>query len=155
VGDPREQIDLIAQELDEPLMQRWIVEHKARAFAYVQAYPTNAWPQTHLRHLPNVAVAIFAFIGEPVMLGCGHGSALLHAVGEKLLAEGVPVVAIDPDCDNHRTRRAYRRAGFFGESRVETANALLSLCFSHSLLDNGTSPRGELSQPACAAIQSM
>jgi aminoglycoside 6'-N-acetyltransferase len=121
-GDPQEQIDLIAQDLDEPLMRQWIVEHKGCAFAYVQAYPTNAWPQAHLTHLPNGAVAIDAFIGEPTMLGCGHGSAFLHAVGEKLLAEGAPVVAIDPDCDNHRARCAYRRAGFFGESIVETTN---------------------------------
>src|ERR1700674_1542564 len=74
---------LITEDLDEPLMQQWIVEHEGRAFAYVQAYPANAWPQTHLTHLPNEAVVIDAFIGEPAMLGCGHGSAFLHAVGEK------------------------------------------------------------------------
>jgi len=116
-----EQIDLITEDLDEPLMRQWIVEHEGRAFAYVQAYPANAWPQTHLTHLPNEAVVIDAFIGEPAMLGCGHGSAFLHAVGEKLLAEGAPIVAIDPDCDNHRARRAYTRAGFVEESIVETA----------------------------------
>ena len=97
------------------------MKNLSRAFAYVQAYPANAWPQTHLTHLPNEAVVIDAFIGEPAMLGCGHGSAFLHAVGEKLLAEGAPIVAIDPDCDNHRARRAYTRAGFVEESIVETA----------------------------------
>jgi aminoglycoside 6'-N-acetyltransferase len=96
-GDPKEQIDLITEDLDEPLMRQWIVEHQSRAFAYMQAYPANAWPQTHLTHLPNGAVVIDAFIGEPAMLGCGHGSAFLHVVGEKLLAEGAPIVAIDPD----------------------------------------------------------
>jgi aminoglycoside 6'-N-acetyltransferase len=121
-GDPKEQIDLITEDLDEPLMRQWIVEHQSRAFAYLQAYPANAWPQTHLTHLPNEAVVIDAFIGEPAMLGCGHGSAFLHVIGEKLLAEGAPIVATDPDRDNHRARRAYTRAGFVEESIVETAN---------------------------------
>src|ERR1700720_1540663 len=55
-GDPKEQIDLITEDLDEPLMRQWIVEHEGRAFAYVQAYPAKTWPQTHLTHLPNGAV---------------------------------------------------------------------------------------------------
>ena len=121
-GDPKEQIDLISEDLDEPLMRQWIVEHEGRAFAYLQAYPAHAWPQPHLTHLPNGAVVIDAFIGEPAMLGCGHGSAFLRIIGKKLLAEGAPIVAIDPDCDNHRARRAYARAGFVEESIVVTAN---------------------------------
>jgi aminoglycoside 6'-N-acetyltransferase len=120
-GDPKEQIDLITEDLDDPLMRQWIVEHEGRAFAYLQAYLANAWPQTHLTHLPNGAMIVDAFIGEPAMLGCGHGSGFLHAVGEKLIAEGAPIVAIDPACDNQRARRAYARAGFVEGSIVETA----------------------------------
>jgi hypothetical protein len=77
-------------------------------------------------------VVIDAFIGEPAMLGCGHGSAFLRVVGEKLLAEGAPIVAIDPDRDNHRARRAYTRAGFVEENIVQAANGPLLLCFCHS-----------------------
>src|ERR1700722_1808276 len=83
-GDPNEQIALITEDLDEPLMRQWIVEHERRPFAYVQAYPQNAWPQKHLRHLPDGAEVIDAFIGEPAMLGQGHGSAFLRMVAEKL-----------------------------------------------------------------------
>jgi aminoglycoside 6'-N-acetyltransferase len=119
-GDPKEQIALITQDLDEPSMRQWIVEYKARPIAYVQAYHLDAWPQTHLLHLPNGTTAIDAFIGEPAMLGRGHGNAFLRALGEKLLAEGAPVVVTDPDCDNYRARRAYARAGFVGEEIVET-----------------------------------
>jgi aminoglycoside 6'-N-acetyltransferase len=120
-GDPKEQIDLITEDLEEPLMRQWIVEHEGGAFAYVQVYPANAWPQTDLARLPKEAVVIDTFIGEPAMLGCGHGSAFLRAAGEKLLAEGASIVAVDPDCDNHRARHAYARAGFVEESIVETA----------------------------------
>jgi aminoglycoside 6'-N-acetyltransferase len=120
-GDPKEQLALVTEDLDEPLMRQWIVEHTGRAFAYAQVYPARAWPQSHLMGLPNGAAVIDAFIGEPAMLGCGHGGVFLRALPEMLLAEGAPVVAIDPDRDNHRARRAYARAGFIGEEIVETA----------------------------------
>jgi aminoglycoside 6'-N-acetyltransferase len=120
-GDPQEQLALVTEDLDEPLMRQWIVELTGRAFAYAQAYPARAWPQSHLVCLPDGAAVIDAFIGEPAMLGRGHGSAFLRALAEMLLAEGAPVVAIDPDRDNHHARRAYARAGFIGEEIVETA----------------------------------
>jgi len=120
-GDPKEQLVLVTQDLDEPLMRQWIVEHAGRAFAYAQVYPAQAWPQPHLMRLPNGTAVIDAFIGEPAMLGRGHGSAFLRMLAEMLLAEGAPVVAIDPDRDNHRARGAYARAGFIGEEVVETA----------------------------------
>jgi len=120
-GDPREQFALVSEDLDQPLMRQWIVTHDARPFGYAQAYPARAWPQPHLAHLPQTAAVIDAFIGEPAMLGCGHGGAFLRALAEKLRAEGAPVVAIDPAHDNHRARRAFARAGFRGETIVQTA----------------------------------
>ena len=121
-GDPDKQLALLTEDLDEPLMRQWIVEHQGHPFAYVQAYPARAWPQSHLMHLPDGAEAIDAFIGEPDMLGRGHGSAFLRAFAEMLIAEGAPVVAIDPDVDNHRARCAYARAGFVGNDVVETGD---------------------------------
>lgn len=119
-GDPEEQLALLTEDLDEPLMRQWIVEHQGRPFAYVQAYPARAWPQSHLMHLPDGAEAIDAFIGEPDMLG--HGGAFLRMFAEMLIAEGAPVVAIDPDPDNARAIRAYARAGFVGDDVVETGD---------------------------------
>ena len=132
-GDPEEQLALVTEDLDEPLMRQWIVKQRGHPFAYVQAYPARAWPQSNLLHLPDGAEAIDAFIGEPDMLGRGHGGAFLRAFAEMLIAEGAPVVAIDPDLDNNRARRAYARAGFVGEDVVETAKgpAVLML-FSYS-----------------------
>lgn len=121
-GDPEEQLALLTEDLDEPLMRQWIVEHQGRPFAYVQAYPARAWPQSHLMHLPDGAEAIDAFIGEPDMLGRGHGGAFLRMFAEMLIAEGAPVVAIDPDPDNARAIRAYARAGFVGDDVVETGD---------------------------------
>ena len=62
------------------------------------------------------------------MLGRGHGSGFLRHLAKRLLAEGAPVVAIDP-LDNHRARRAYARAGFVEQTVVEakTGPAVLML----------------------------
>jgi aminoglycoside 6'-N-acetyltransferase len=131
-GEPEEQLALITEDLDEPLKKQWIVEHAERPFAYIQVYAAGAWSQSHLAHLPDRAQVIDTFIGEPSMLGRGHGSAFLRAMTEKLLAEGAPVVAIDPARDNHRAHRAFVRVGFTEEQIVasETGFAALMLLFA-------------------------
>jgi len=126
-GEPTEQFALVAADLDEPQMRQWIVEHKGRPFAYVQVYPTDAWPQPHLASLPRGAVGVDAFIGVPEMVGRGHGSAFLRAFAEMLIVEGASAVAIDPDLDNHRARRAYARAGFIENGVAETDDGAVAL----------------------------
>ncbi len=111
---------MLREDLDEPRMVMQIVSYKGRPFAYVQDYDVHVWPQPHFNHLPAGSRAIDAFIGEPSMISQGHGSAFLRLLAERLLAEGVPVVAIDPDVANLRARRAYEKAGFYGEDLVDT-----------------------------------
>jgi len=120
-GDPAEQYELLAGDLDEPLMAMRIVSFDGRPFAYAQHYEVHAWPQPHLAALPAGSRAIDTFIGEPGMLGIGHGAAYLHALAMELRAAGAPAVAVDPHRDNARARRAYANAGFRGDSVVETA----------------------------------
>jgi hypothetical protein len=40
----------------------------------------------------------------------------LHQLARRLLADGAPLVAIDPDIANLRARRAYARAGSSNEA---------------------------------------
>jgi hypothetical protein len=47
---------------------------------------------------------------------------------EGVRAEGAPVVAIDPDVDNVRARRAYEKAGFRGDAIVETGEGFTAIC---------------------------
>ncbi len=89
-------------------------------FAYAQDYEVHSWPQLHLAGLPTGARAIDTFIGEPDMLGRGHGARYLRLLAQRLRDEGAPIVAIDPDVDNLRARRAYENAGFRVDSVVET-----------------------------------
>jgi aminoglycoside 6'-N-acetyltransferase len=86
---------LLKEDLDNPLMRQWIVEYGQRPFAYVQAYEAHAWPQVHLQSLPGRTQVIDAFIGEPDMIGRGHGSAFLRLLASSFIREGAPLVAID------------------------------------------------------------
>jgi aminoglycoside 6'-N-acetyltransferase len=119
-GEPEEQYALVAGDLDDPQMLQWIVSFEGRPFAYAQAYQVHVWPQPHFAHLPPGSMAIDAFTGEPDVIGAGHGGVFLRQLAQRLRAEGAPVVAIDPDEDNTRARRAYARAGFVGDTVVET-----------------------------------
>lgn len=120
-GDPHEQAELLEADLDEPLMTMRIVCCDGEPFAYAQHYDVHSWPQSHFAHLPPGSRAIDAFIGEPNMLGRGHGSAFLRLLAEQLVAGGAPAVAIDPALDNLRARRAYEKAGFHGDAVADTA----------------------------------
>ncbi len=119
-GDPAGQLALLEEDLANPLMTMRIVALRGRPFAYAQDYHVHSWPQPHLAGLPRGARAIDSFIGEPGMIGQGHGSAFLRQLARRLIAEGAPMVAIDPDVRNLRARRAYARAGFAGDTVVET-----------------------------------
>jgi aminoglycoside 6'-N-acetyltransferase len=124
-GDPEEQAallraDLLQADLDEPRMVMRIVSFAGKPFAYAQHYAVHVWPQPHFDHLPPGARAIDAFIGEPDMIGRGHGSTFLRLLARRLIAEGAPKVAIDPDVDNMRALHAYAKAGFSGDTIVET-----------------------------------
>lgn len=119
-GDPDKEAAILAADLDEPAMTKRIVSFEGRPFAYVQHYEVGAWPQPHFAGLPAGSRAVDAFIGEPDMLGCGHGRAVLRLLAERLMTDGAPMVAIDPDVDNLRARRAYEKAGFRGDLVVET-----------------------------------
>jgi aminoglycoside 6'-N-acetyltransferase len=118
-GDPDEQAALLRDDLDEPRMRMRIVSCDGRPFAYAQDYEVHTWPQPHLAHLPPGTRAIDTFIGEPAMIGQGHGARYLRLLAERLLAEGAPMVAIDPSVENVRAQRAYARAGFQADMRVE------------------------------------
>jgi aminoglycoside 6'-N-acetyltransferase len=119
-GDPQRELATLEEDLKEPRMVMRIVSCRGRPFAYVQDYAVDAWPQPHFAHLPAGSRAIDAFVGEPDMIGHGHGSAFLGLLARRLIAEGAPLVAIDPDVDNLRARRAYERAGFRGDTVVES-----------------------------------
>ena len=104
-------------------MQMELVLFKGQPFAYVQSYEVHAWPQPHLAHLPIGSRALDTFIGEPAMIGRGHGSAYLRIMALRLQAEGAPVIAIDPSEANRRAVRAYYNAGFHRQHRFHKTDS--------------------------------
>ncbi len=111
-GDPDEQYALIDGDLANPAMRQWIVSRNDRPFAYIQDCDPRDWGVDALADLPAGARGVDQFIGEPEMIGAGHGSAFIRAHADRLLAEGTPLVFTDPDPENERAVRAYEKAGF-------------------------------------------
>jgi aminoglycoside 6'-N-acetyltransferase len=111
-GNPTKEAAFLVEDLDEPAMTMLIVEHRGIAFAFAQHYNVHEWPQPQFAHLPRGSRAIDVFIGNPAMIGRGHGTAFVRLLAQQLRASGVPVVTLDPDIRNTRARRAYARAGF-------------------------------------------
>jgi aminoglycoside 6'-N-acetyltransferase len=101
-------------------MTMLIVTLDGRPFAYAQHYDVRGWPQDQFADLPPGARAIDAFIGDPAMIGRGHGAAFLRALAEQIVADGASLVAIDPDVDNIRAAKAYRNAGFKKREVIDT-----------------------------------
>jgi aminoglycoside 6'-N-acetyltransferase len=126
-GDAQEQFELVRGDLDHPAMDQFIVMTKDRPFGYIQCYDPGAWPPDPFGVQPQGTCGIDQFIGEPDMVGCGHGSAFIRDFVDGLVAGGVPRVLTDPDPNNKRAVRAYEKAGFIPERLVDTPDGLALL----------------------------
>ncbi len=99
-------------KLPERRVAMWIAEGGSRPFAFIQDYRISDWSPHHFDVLPAGSRGIDMYIGEPEMLGAGHGSRLLRQHAEHLLKRGAPALGIDPHPDNLPAIRAFGRAGF-------------------------------------------
>jgi aminoglycoside 6'-N-acetyltransferase len=126
--DPAEQFELVSGDLGHPDMAQFIVATETKPFAYLQCYNIGAW-HTGFGPQPQGTRGLDQFIGEADMLDHGHGSALIRAFAESLLANGTPRVVIDPDPDNARAIRAYEKAGFSKDRLVDTPDGVALLMF--------------------------
>jgi aminoglycoside 6'-N-acetyltransferase len=118
-GDPEEQYALVSGDLDHPDMDQFIVSIDGRPFAYLQCYALSAWNQGFGSQPPGTR-GIDQFIGEPDLIGRGHGSHFIRQFVNALLRSGTPRVVTDPDPANSRAVRAYEKAGFERERLVDT-----------------------------------
>jgi aminoglycoside 6'-N-acetyltransferase len=131
-GDPDEQYALIEGDLADPAMRLWIVSLDDRPFAYIQDYDPRDWGVAELADLPPGARGIDQFIGEPEMIGRGHGSAFIRAHVDRLLADDAPLIFTDPDPENRRAVRAYEKAGFEQIGVRDLANGPAALMVRHN-----------------------
>lgn len=101
-----------AAQLADPRVARWIVSMNGRPFGFMQDYTVHGWDSHHFADLPEGSRGIDQYIGDPEMLGLGHGIGFIRARMDMLFAEGAPVIATDPHPDNARAIAVYRRLGF-------------------------------------------
>jgi aminoglycoside 6'-N-acetyltransferase len=122
-GDPDEQFGLVSGDLNEPAMDQYLVSLENAPFGYLQCYRLTDWnlcfgPQ------PDATRGVDQMIGEPAMVGRGHGSGFIRAFIEGLLTSGTPRVVVDPDPGNARAIRAYEKAGFVRDRLVDTPDGI-------------------------------
>jgi aminoglycoside 6'-N-acetyltransferase len=106
-------------ELADPRVARWIVSSLGRPFAFMQDYTVHGWDDHHFVTLPKGSRGIDQYIGDPGMIGLGHGGRFIRARMQGLFDEGAPVIATDPHPDNERAIAVYKKLGFkpFGPPR--------------------------------------
>ena len=124
-GDPDGQFGLVS-DMNEPAMDQYIVSAEEKPFGYLQCYRLTGWnicfgPQ------PEETRGIDQMIGVPDMIGRGHGSGFIRVFIEDLLANGTPRVVTDPDPENARAIRAYEKAGFVRQHKVDTPDGIALL----------------------------
>lgn len=100
------------EKLSDPRVSRWIVSIDERPFAFMQDYTVQGWEAHHFAKLPKGSRGIDQYIGDPGMVGVGHGSAFIGARMQVLFDEGAPVIATDPHPENKRAISVYRKLGF-------------------------------------------
>jgi aminoglycoside 6'-N-acetyltransferase len=109
-GEP--DVEPEAEKLADPRIAMWLVEQDGRPFAFIQDYAVHDWDPHPFSYLPPGARGLDLFIGEPDMVGRGHGSRFLRQHVEWLFGQGVPAAGAHPHPDNLRARRAYEKADF-------------------------------------------
>ncbi len=100
------------EEMSDPRVSRWIVSNDARPFAFMQDYTVHGWADHHFAKLPKGARGIDQYIGDPEMIGLGHGTAFIGARMQVLFDAGAPMIATDPHPDNRRAISVYKKLGF-------------------------------------------
>ena len=101
-----------ADTLRDSRLAMRIVEADGAPFAFIQDYDVHGWEGHHFAYLPSGSRGTDQFIGDPTMIGRGHGSAFIAQRTVELFAAGAPVLAVDPHPDNTRAIAVYRKVGF-------------------------------------------
>lgn len=101
-----------ASDLGDPRVARCIVSTQGRPFAFMQDYTVHGWPDHHFADLPEGSRGIDQYIGEPEMIGRGHGKAFIRQRMQDLFQDGTPVIATDPHPKNGRAIAVYKKLGF-------------------------------------------
>jgi aminoglycoside 6'-N-acetyltransferase len=110
--DPAAALQRIEEHIDSISVEPFIVELDGKPIGYIQSYDPHLEAAHPYQDQPTGTLGIDQFIGEPQLIGKGHGTRLIEAFVEQLFDEGAIRVIIDPDPANAVAIRAYEKAGF-------------------------------------------
>jgi aminoglycoside 6'-N-acetyltransferase len=111
-GDPVNGLARMAEHIVDPAINSFMVECDDVPIGYIQSWDPHAEADHPCRDQPLGTRGIDQFIGEPELIGQGHGTAFIRLFVESLLKAGAPRVITDPNPRNSRAIRAYAKAGF-------------------------------------------
>jgi aminoglycoside 6'-N-acetyltransferase len=111
-GDPVHGLARIAEHIVDPAINPFMVECDDVPIGYIQSWDPHAEADHPCRDQPLGTRGIDQFIGEPKLVGQGHGTAFIRLFVESLFKVGAPRVITDPNPRNSRAIRAYAKAGF-------------------------------------------
>ncbi|KQS87457.1 MULTISPECIES: GNAT family N-acetyltransferase [unclassified Rhizobium] len=111
-GEADEELEGIESAMTSVETRALIVELDGRPIAYLQSYDPHLEPGHPYQDQPPGTLGVDISIGDPVLIGKGHGSAIIRQFCAGLFAGGASRIVIDPDPDNAQAIRAYEKAGF-------------------------------------------
>ena len=111
-GEVREELSEIKDHMTSATVKPFVILMDDKPVGYMQSYDIHVEDDHPYRDQPAGTIGIDLSIGEPELIGKGHGPRIINAFVERLFAEGAPRVVIDPDPANEAAIRAYTKAGF-------------------------------------------
>jgi aminoglycoside 6'-N-acetyltransferase len=111
-GEAQNSLKEIEDHIDSISVEPFIVELNRTPIAYIQSYDPHMEDGHPYQDQPFGTLGIDLSIGDPALIGKGHGPRLIDAFVAILFEEGCPRVVIDPDPSNKAAIRAYEKAGF-------------------------------------------
>lgn len=127
-GDRESELKGIADNIDSIAVEPLIIELDGRPIGYIQSYDPNLEEgENPYADQPFGTLGIDQFIGEPELIGKGHGTRLIAEFVATLFEEGAPRVIVDPNPANAAAIRCYEKVGFRRLGPVQTPDGEMLL----------------------------
>ncbi len=121
---PEEEIAVMEKDMeaDKTNVARYIVSHQGREFAFIQVYDPAGDPEFWGENPQEEGTyGTDQFIGDPSMIGFGHGTKFIKAFIASLKnIDGITRMIVDPHPDNAPALKCYEQVGFRKESDITT-----------------------------------
>lgn len=117
-----------SEKIENPKVFPYIISLEEKPMGFIQMYEAFEAGDGWWEDEPEGTWGMDLFIGEEELLNQGHGTAIVRAFMQKIIAEKHPKkIIIDPKPDNARAIRVYEKAGFqkVGEVTTPDGPALL------------------------------